>query len=149
MKKVTLVLAFIGLTVFTSTAQKTDSLSVETPEIIFKAIEIDYGVIARNSDGTRIFEYTNSGKVPLIVSNVVASCGCTVVEWGKDPIKPGEKGSFKVKYNTAIAGPFHKSVRVFSNAKTNPVVLTIKGDVKPSESLNASSSPVEHTSSSK
>lgn len=149
MKKVTLVLAFISLIVFTSTAQKTDTLSVEVPEIVFKAIEIDYGVIARNSDGARIFEYTNTGKVPLIVSNVVASCGCTVVEWGKDPIKPGEKGSFKVKYNTAIAGPFHKNVRVFSNAKTNPVVLTIKGDVKPTESLDTSSAQAEHTSSSK
>ena len=79
MKKVTLVLAFISLIVFTSTAQKADTLSVEVPEIVFKAIEIDYGVIARNSDGARIFEYTNTGKVPLIVSNVVASCGCNGV----------------------------------------------------------------------
>jgi len=114
-----------------ASAQSSENVSVDSPEITFKSTELDYGVVNTNSDGARKFEFTNTGKQPLIIANVVASCGCTVVEWNREPIKPGEKGTLEVKYNTAIVGPFSKSIRVFSNAKTSPVFLIIKGEVKP------------------
>ena len=114
-------------------AQSTEKVDENAPEITFTSTEYDYGVVAVNSDGTRKFEFTNTGKQPLILSNVSASCGCTVVEWAKDPVKPGEKGTITVKYNIVIVGTFQKSIRVFSNAKTSPVMLVIKGEVKPNE----------------
>lgn len=122
------VVASIALSVF---SQTTEAVNTDLAEITFKSTEIDYGVITQNSEGSRNFEFTNTGKTPLLLANVAASCGCTVVEWSKEPIKPGEKGTLTVKYNTAIVGPFSKSIRVFSNAKTSPVFLMIKGEVKP------------------
>lgn len=126
----TLLVAFSSI-VFAANAQTTEVVNVDTPEITFKSTEVDYGVVPQNSDGTRKIEFTNTGKQPLLLTNVAASCGCTVVEWAKEPIKPGEKGSLAVKYNTVIVGPFNKSIRVFSNAKSSPVFITIKGEVKP------------------
>jgi len=89
----------------------------------------DYGTIAQGSDGNYEFTFTNSGKTPLILSNVRSSCGCTIPVWTKDPIQPKGKGSIKVQYNTANVGTFQKSITVISNAKNSPVILTIKGNV--------------------
>lgn len=133
MKKILLTLALAAACSSMVTAQNAEKVDENAPEITFTSTEFDYGVVAPNSDGTRKFEFTNTGKQPLILSNVSASCGCTVVEWAKDPVKPGEKGTITVKYNTAIVGTFQKSIRVFSNAKTSPVMLIIKGEVKPNE----------------
>lgn len=131
MKKIVLLLAIFCSAVGISVAQTESKADVDLPEITFKSTELDYGTLNKDADGTRHFEFTNTGKQPLVLTNVVASCGCTVVEWAKEPIKPGEKGSITVKYNTAIVGPFHKTIRVFSNSKVSPVLLTIKGEIKP------------------
>lgn len=139
MKKITLLFALICSFSIISVAQTEAVANADMPEISFKATEIDYGTVAQNSDGSRMFEFTNSGKQPLILNNVAASCGCTVVEWAKDPIKPGDKGTLTVKYNTAIVGTFNKSIRVFSNAKSSPVFLTIKGEVKPLQESSSQS----------
>lgn len=130
MKKIILALAIVSAMALNSFAQDSKPVDENAPEITFKVTEINYGVIAQNADGVRKFEFTNTGKQPLVLANVIASCGCTVPEWSKEPVKPGEKGEISVKYNTAIAGTFQKTIRVFSNAKTSPVFLVIKGEVK-------------------
>lgn len=113
-------------------AQTTETTVPEVKgEITFVNVEHDYGVVEYNANGTCEFEFTNTGKVVLTLNNVQASCGCTAPEWSKEPIKPGEKGKITVKYNTMIPGVFQKQIRVYSNATTSPVVLTIKGEVKP------------------
>lgn len=106
------------------------SYAQETAEITFKAEEIDYGKVKVGSDGVRVFEFTNTGKAPLVITNVSSSCGCTVPSWTKDPIAPGAKGKIEVKYDTNRVGPISKTVTVTSNAKQNPVKgLRIKGEV--------------------
>lgn len=97
--------------------------------IIFVKVTHDYGTITQGSDGNSEFKFTNKGKAPLILSNVHASCGCTIAEWPKAPIMPGKAGSIKVKYNTNIVGTFMKSITVNSNAKNSIVMLTIKGNI--------------------
>lgn len=106
-------------------AQTTDSTVV----INFTETVHDYGTIDQGSDGSYEFKFTNDGKSPLILNNVRSSCGCTVPSWTKEPVQPGKEGTIKVKYNTAIAGSFNKSVTVNSNAKNSSVVLQIKGNV--------------------
>ena len=91
----------------------------------------DYGTIVQGSDGTCEFKFTNKGKLPLVLSNVKASCGCTVPEWPKEPILPGKSSSIKVSYNTNNQGNFNKSITVNSNALNNTVILQIKGNVTP------------------
>lgn len=103
-----------------------------TAEITFTVEEIDYGTIKAGSDGVRVFEFTNTGKAPLVIANATSSCGCTVPSFPKGkPIMPGEKGKIEVKYDTNRVGPISKTVTITSNAKTKPVVaLRIKGTVQ-------------------
>jgi hypothetical protein len=81
-------------------------------------------------DGTCEFIFKNTGKDPLVLKNVRSSCGCTIPQWPKEPIKKGEQGKIKVRYNTRITGTFSKSISVYSNAGNMPVVLVIKGKVE-------------------
>lgn len=113
----------------TLTIQAQEKPASSQDSIIFKSIVHDYGTIAQGSDGSCEFDFTNKGKSPIILSNVHASCGCTVPEWPKEPILPGKTSSIKVKYNTANMGSFGKTITVSSNAANSSVVLTIKGNV--------------------
>ena len=98
--------------------------------IIFEKTLHDYGTIKKGGDGNCEFKFTNKGNKPLILQNVLASCGCTAPEWPKEPILPGQTGVIKVAYNTNIPGVFTKTISVHSNAKNSPVVLSVKGTVE-------------------
>ena len=90
---------------------------------------IDYGTIEKGADGVRVFEFTNTGNAPLIISKVNSSCGCTVPKKPEGPIQPGETGQIEVKYDTNRVMPIRKTITVISNADTPTVALKIKGDV--------------------
>ncbi len=96
-------------------------------KIEFKTDVIDYGTIEKGSDGVRVFEFTNTGNAPLIISNVKSTCGCTVPKKPKGPIMPGETGQIEVKYDTNRVNPIRKTITVTSNADTPTVALKIKG----------------------
>jgi hypothetical protein len=119
-------LVFLTLTaVIQINAQTADTTLV----IKFASTVHDYGTIEQGSDGSCQFVFTNMGTTPLVLSNVRASCGCTVPTWPREPILPGKEGSIKVVYNTNLVGSFNKSISVNSNAKNNEVILNIKGTV--------------------
>lgn len=120
-------MAFIGAFTFTLKAQQ--SSPAVNDSIVFDKTVHDYGTIEKASDGTSIFTFTNKGQKPLVLSNVRASCGCTVPEWPKQPVAPGESGEIKVKYNTNIAGNFNKTITVNSNAVNSVVTLRVGGNV--------------------
>ena len=88
---------------------------------------INYGKIALGSDGTRVFEFTNIGDEPLIITKVKSSCGCTIPKKPEKPIMPGEKGKIEVSYDTKRLGGFSKVITIFSNAKTERKAIKIKG----------------------
>ncbi len=113
----------IGFIGFTSYAQD------KVAKIEFKTMVIDYGTIQKGADGVRIFEFTNTGDAPLIISNAKSTCGCTVPNWPKDPIMPGKSGEIKVKYDTKRVSPIRKTITITSNADTPTVALKIKGQV--------------------
>jgi hypothetical protein len=103
------------------------------PKIEFKSNVIDYGEIIKGSDGIRIFTFINSGDMPLEITKVYSSCGCTIPKKPEAPIAPGEIGEIQVKYNTNRVGPIRKTITVNSNAAGTPIVsLKIKGTVQPS-----------------
>ena len=114
---------FIGLLSFSVNAQD------KVAKIDFKTDTIDYGTIEKGADGVRVFEFTNTGEAPLIVSKVSSSCGCTVPKWSKEPILPGKTGEIQVKYDTNRVNPIRKTITVISNADTPTVALKIKGTV--------------------
>ncbi len=137
MKKIILLIVlFTGLQGFSQEKQA---------KIEFKQTEIDYGTIDKNSDGTKVFEFTNTGDAPLIINRVKSSCGCTVPSKPTKPIMPGQSDKIVVKYNTHRTGPFRKTITVYSNAKNNVVILKIKGKVVDPNAVNLQrkdSSPV-------
>jgi archaellum component FlaF (FlaF/FlaG flagellin family) len=111
-------------------AQTQNPTNVESQaEITFEKLEHDYGEVKQNGNGVCEFKYTNTGSVPLVLSKVRSSCGCTVPKWSKEPLMPGQSASITVKYNTSSVGPINKSITVESNAKTSRVRLLIKGKV--------------------
>ncbi len=122
MKKIITIL-FIGLVSFSINAQE------KTAKIEFKSDTIDYGTIEKGSNGLRVFEFTNTGNAPLIISKVTSSCGCTVPTWTREAIMPGKKGEVQVKYDTNRVNPIRKTITVISNAETPTVALKIKGKV--------------------
>lgn len=122
-----LVLGSIG--VFAQAPVQVLAQSGSQDSIKFEKIVYDYGTLVQGADGNSEFKFTNKGKTPLLLSNVQASCGCTVPEWPKEPILPGKTSSIKVTYNTANVGSFGKTITVSSNAANSTVVLTIKGNV--------------------
>lgn len=125
MKKFILV-AVVALVSLTAQAQA---------KIEFKSETIDYGQIAKGSDGVRVFEFTNTGNEELVISDVKSSCGCTVPEKPKDAIAPGKTGEIKVKYDTKRVGPIRKTVTVYSNASEPIKALKIKGEILDDKSV--------------
>ena len=118
----------VYLTVFVGMA----SFAQTGPKIEFKEETINYGEVEKGKDdGIRIFEFTNTGDAPLIITNAKSSCGCTVPEWPKEPIAPNSKGQIKVQYNMN-PGPISKTITIESNATNKPsgmIPLRIKGMV--------------------
>jgi hypothetical protein len=93
----------------------------------------DFGKI-NEADGrvTTVFEFKNEGMIPLVLTNVKASCGCTSPNWTKEPVEPGQTGQITVTYNpSGRPGRFQKSITITSNASTEPVRIYIKGEVIP------------------
>jgi hypothetical protein len=90
----------------------------------------DFGKIKQNDPGTVIYTVKNNGTTPLIITAARSSCGCTVAEYTKEPIKPNETGIVKATYNTARVGTFSKTVTVTFDGISTPDVLTIKGVVE-------------------
>lgn len=126
MKKL-FILFFLSIITLTTYAQETGA------KIEFKNSTVDYGVIENGSDGVRVFEFTNTGNSPLVITNVKSSCGCTVPKKPTAPIAPGEKGEIEVKYDTKRTGFIRKTITVTSNAintKNGASYLKIKGEVK-------------------
>ena len=122
MMKHLMTILFVGLISFSINAQE------KVAKIEFKTDVIDYGTIEKGADGVRIFEFTNTGDAPLIITKVKSSCGCTVPSWPKEPIMAGETGEIKVKYDTNRVMPIRKTITVSSNAADSPTIaLKIKG----------------------
>ncbi|MCX7862765.1 MAG: DUF1573 domain-containing protein [Bacteroidales bacterium] len=129
---------YLFLVAFVSTTivgfSQSDSIKKKhLPYILFEKTIHDFGTLDYGSDATYEFVFKNTGKQPLIISNCQSSCGCTVPDCPKDPIKKNGIGKIRVRYNTTNVGAFSKTITITSNALNNPVVLTIKGKVKSKE----------------
>jgi hypothetical protein len=135
MKKVMLIvgLVFLGMTSSYAQAEVEQAVNPNAPEITFEQEVMNYGTLSQGADGNRTFVFKNTGKEPLILTNVKASCGCTTPKWTRNPVAPGEKGEIVVHYDTNRMGQFHKTVTVQSNGKTSTKTLTIKGKIDPKE----------------
>ncbi|MFN3640388.1 MAG: DUF1573 domain-containing protein [Flavobacterium sp.] len=102
------------------------------PQIVFNKMEHDFGDITDGETVNYSFTVSNAGQADLVITNASASCGCTVPDYPKKPIKPGESGKIKVSFDSSNKpGMQQKSVTITSNTEKGSDVLTIKANVLP------------------
>ena len=139
--------AFIGVLLLSacrqSTTKQVSTDIVNNPVTLDGVKDLDYAVIefdytfhdfGRVKQGQKMnfgFRFTNTGKKDLVIENVNRSCGCTVAEFPKQPIKHGKGDQIKITLNTeGYNGPITKQVTVYSNTNPAKTILTIKAVVE-------------------
>ncbi len=123
MKKVTLLLLFSFITASIVLA------SAAVAAFGWTATDHNFGQIKQGKPVMAEFAFTNKGAVPLLIHKAYGSCGCTGVDYPKQPIMPGASGTIKATFNAAAIGTFNKTVTVESNAEGGLVTLNIHGEV--------------------
>ncbi|MDP3944490.1 MAG: DUF1573 domain-containing protein [Lutibacter sp.] len=115
------------------TAKERDAkISMGTAIIEFDAKDYDFGTVNEGEVVEGIFKISNKGKTDLIITNASASCGCTVPEWPKDPIKPGDSGELKFSFDSkGRTGKQSKTITLQTNTADVTETLRIGGTVTP------------------
>jgi hypothetical protein len=124
MKKLILLFAVVlGFTAMTAMHVDTE------PQFKFEKETYDFGKVKQGTPVTAVLKFTNVGDKPLILSAVEPTCGCTVADFTKTPIKKGATGTISLTYNAAAIGQFTKETTVRSNATEAVKKVYIKGEV--------------------
>ena len=147
MKKVLLAFSALCLVAFTSCkddatkkidnekvaeATDRDANAANFPVIEFDRIEHDFGEIEAKQNVETVFKYTNTGKAPLVITDIKSSCGCTVPkDWSRDPLPVGESGEFTVKFNGTGKNKVSKTITVTANTEKGKETVKISAFVKP------------------
>jgi len=119
----------------TSTASTVSD--ADAPVMTFKTSEYDFGTINEGDVVEHTFNFTNTGKTPLIISKATATCGCTVPEWPKQPIAVGATGVIKVKFDSKNRENLQtKYVSISANTKPEVTKIKITGNVIPANDTN-------------
>lgn len=105
------------------------------PEITFTEEVFDFGKITQGEKVSHAFKFKNTGDKNLIISGASGSCGCTVPEWPKEPIKPGAEGAINVVFNSeGKSGMQEKTVTIITNCEPATRVVRIKTEIVVPES---------------
>ena len=133
MKHLLGILAIVFLATFQLAAQATQTEGATAPAskavLTFESDVVDYGTIDQGGEPLRLAKFKNTGTEPLIISGAKGSCGCTVPNWPKDPIMPGETGQIEVRYDTKRVGAINKTITVTSNDAVGKHTLRVIGTI--------------------
>jgi hypothetical protein len=132
--KISMLALVLGLMSFSAIApvqSLVSNIKTETTAstIVWKAESIDVGEIPQGTPKAIVYEFKNTGKATVVITNVQGSCGCTATDYTKEPILPGKSAKVTATYNAANKGGFTKTVTVTTSAETTPKILTLKGTV--------------------
>jgi hypothetical protein len=113
-------------------AAERDAQTIVFPTISFDKTLHDFGEIENGTAVETVFSYTNSGRSPLVVTDIKSTCGCTVPQgWSKDPLMPGESSDFSVKFNGKGANKVSKTITLTTNTEKGREQVRITAFVKP------------------
>jgi len=132
MKQILGILAIVLMASFQMAAQTTpETLPNPTSKAILtlESDLVDYGTIDQGSEPLRLAKFKNTGTEPLIISGAKGSCGCTVPNWPKEPIMPGESSQIEIRYDTKRVGAINKTVTVESNDPAGKHVIRVMGTI--------------------
>ena len=132
-------LAVIFIFVSTTSCKKEEvivPIKMKFAKIDFSKMVHDFGTIKEGDKVKTDFEFTNSGETDLIITQAFGSCGCTIPEYPKEPIKPGNKGTIEIFYDAhGKSGVQDVSVTIIANTYTGMETLTIKTTVTPKKGV--------------
>jgi hypothetical protein len=107
------------------------SVAADAPVITFDETAWDFGTIQEGEVVKHTYTFTNTGKSPLIIQNATAQCGCTVPQWPREPIAPGQKGEIQVAFDSkGKVGAQSKSVTITANTQPEISQVMLKGVVE-------------------
>ena len=132
MKQLLGILAIVLMASFQMAAQTTpEAMPNPTSKAILTLDSdmVDYGTIDQGSEPLRLAKFKNTGTEPLIISGAKGSCGCTVPNWPKEPIMPGETSQIEIRYDTKRVGAINKTVTVESNDPAGKHVIRVMGTI--------------------
>lgn len=131
MKRVFLILLVASTAFFAcNNAEKKTETGAEIAKIEFAEESWDFGKIIMGDTVSHDFAFTNTGEIPLIISNASATCGCTVPEYPKEPVAPGESGIIKVKFDSSNkTGKQHKVITLTTNATPAQSEIFLTGEI--------------------
>ena len=109
------------------TGGRSSNSSGQITQVSVDQTELDFGNFPKEEKQERSFVLTNTGKGLLVIQDITTSCGCTKVEYSKEPIRPGTTMELKVIYEAEKAEHFNKTVTVYCNTKDSPLRFTVKG----------------------
>lgn len=104
-------------------------------QVRFDNVRHEFGTLLWHAPGKTTFKIFNDSKEPLTIKDVHPDCGCTLVDWTKKPIQPGEYGFISATFDAELLGHFEKQVAVYTNLKEKPFYLTLSGSV--AQTLNS------------
>jgi len=147
MKKLFLLLSTITLISFTSCKEKAsekinqdnvekaaerDAQAIVFPSVTFDKTTHDFGEIMNGTPVETVFTYTNTGKSPLVVTDIKSTCGCTVPQgWSREPLAPGASSQFTVKFNGKGANKVSKTITLTTNTEKGREQVRISAFIKP------------------
>lgn len=144
MKKLFIVTLLTLWAAFAYAQSQSNTTDPNAPEMEFDKPEHNFGDITQGEKVTAKFKFTNTGKTPLIISDVITTCGCTVPSWPKEPIPPGGKGEISATFNSeGKMGKQNKVITVMSNSSNSPTRVSIICNVlpKPGENMKPANAP--------
>jgi len=120
--------------------ERDNEIKVGGAKIKFEKTEHDFGTINEGDIVDTVFSFKNSGKSELIITSAKGSCGCTVPEWPKEPIMPGEEGQIRVKFNSDKKPNLQqKTITLVTNTEQGKEILKIKAQVIPKSKVQQNS----------
>ena len=109
------------------TGSRPSKSSGQITQVTVDQTVLDFGSFPKEEKQERSFVLTNTGKGLLVIQDIITSCGCTKVEYSREPVRPGGKLEVKVIYEAEKAEHFNKTVTIYCNAENSPLRLTVKG----------------------
>lgn len=100
--------------------------------LVLSEAHFEFGKMKKGDQKEHVYEVTNTGENPLIISQVKPGCGCTVPEYTKEPILPGQKGKITLKFDSSnFDGLVNKQAEVYANVEKAPIILSFSADIQP------------------
>jgi len=122
-------MSFSAIAPVQSLVSTNENSAITASTIVWKAETVDVGEIPQGTPKAIVYEFKNTGKTTVVITDVKGSCGCTATDYTKEPILPGKSAKVTATYNAANKGAFTKTVTVTTSAESTPKILTLKGTV--------------------